>query len=313
MIKIPVGETISKAYGFAFPNFLSIVGIAWLPYLAAAIVATGLVVLVAPDLPQSLMQGQLDPFAILHVPRIFGLLIVLLFIVDCMVITQIQRKALGRHPGPVFICFSLGAPVWRMAGALFLATLVIAFLGLATIAATAAIWFAVWRLDAPYLQIVRGLAVIIAVCWLFYLCVRLTFLLPAVVVAEERIGLGRAWELGGGNFWRIFVVIVAVVVPVAIGFGVVESALLVPSLMMPWSMHPDMEAQDFARTIFRQYRTIGLIAIIFHMIERIVFMGLGNGMIASAYLALVRPAPLRQWNNEGRRVACCGRERSLSL
>ena len=52
-----------------------------------------------------------------------------------------------------------------------------------------------------------GLAGIVAVLWYIYAAVRLVFFLPAVVVAEEQIGLGRSWALGRGNFWRIIIVI----------------------------------------------------------------------------------------------------------
>lgn len=290
MRKIPVGDTISKAYGFAFSNFLSIIGIAWLPYLTVGIIAAGLVLLVAPDLPRELMQGDFDPFAMLSVVRIFSLLAVLLFIAGCMVIVGIQRKALGRHPAPVFAYFSLGAPVWRMAAAFFLAWLVIVFIGAVTAAVTVALWFAVWRLDSPYLEIVRGLAIVAAACWFIYMSVRLTFLLPVVVVAEDRIGLGRAWELGGGNFWRMLAVMIAVFVPAAIAFGILESALFGVSLVMPWHLRPEMDVQELGRMILRQYGTLSLLAIIFGVVERIFFIGLGNGMIASAYLALVQPA-----------------------
>jgi hypothetical protein len=119
--------------------------------------------------------------------------------------------------------------------------------------------------------------------------VRLTFLLPAVVVAEERIGLGRAWELGGGNFWRMFAVVIAVFVPVAIGFGIVQAAVFGASFAIPGNLRPDMDIHEFGRTLLRQYGALSLVAVAFQVIERILFMGLGNGMIASAYLALVQP------------------------
>jgi hypothetical protein len=288
MRRIPVGDTISKAYGFAFSNFLSIFGIAWLPYLAAGLVVAGLVFRVAPDLPQDLMQGNLDPFVMLRLAPIFGLVGILLFFVDCMVIAGVQNKALGHRPRPVFIYFSLGAPVWRMVAAFFLAWLVIAVIGGLTIAATAVIWSAVWRLNPPYLAIVRVLAILAAACWFVYMCVRLTFLLPAVVVAEKRVGLGRAWELGSGNFWRIFVVVIAVFLPVVIGFTILESALFGASLTMPWNLRPEMNMHELAGRVLRQ---LGLAVIIVQIVQRILFLGLGNGMIANAYQALVQPVP----------------------
>ena len=231
------------------------------------------------------MQGQFDPFVLAHVARIFGLLALLSLIVTCMVTVGIQRKALGRHPNPVFIFFSLGAPVWRMAGAFFLAGLVIFFVTLLTAGVVAAIWFASGRFLPAYATLVRIIAGIAACLWFIYLVVRLTFFLPAVVVAEERLGLGRAWELGGGNFWRIFVVAIAVFLPVAIGFAIVFSALLGPMFVMPhW--HAGMDIREAIHEVFRQSLVFSPVAIALQVLERIVFLGLGNGAIASSYLAV---------------------------
>jgi len=294
MNKIPVGETISRTYGFAFSNLLSIFGIAWLPYVVLAAIAVGLVFLVAPNLPHMLMQGQFDVDEMMHAARILSLLGIFSFIVGCMVTVGIQRKALGKHPGPVFVYFSLGAPVWRMAGALFLAFLVVFFVGLLTAAVAAVAWFAVGRFVPNYEILIRTLIVIVALCWFVYLWVRLVFFIPAVVVAEEKISLGRAWELAGGNFWRIFIVAVVVFLPVAIGFSIISSALIGSMFVMPHfgAGQPPQEAiHELMRDIMRQGLALGPVAIVLQIVERIVFLGLGNGMIADAYLGVTgKPA-----------------------
>jgi hypothetical protein len=285
MNKIPVENTISRSYGFAFSNILSVFGIAWLPYLMLVAIAVGLVFLLAPDLPRMLIQGDFDPVVLLHVSHIFGLLGLLSFIVTCMVTVGIQRKALGKHPGPVFVSFSLGAPVWRLAGALFLAGLVILFIALLTGAVAGVIWWAAGRFLPNFELLIRTIAVVAACLWLIYMSVRLTFFLPAVVVAEEGIGLGRAWELAEGNFWRIFIVFVAVFLPVAIGFGIVSSALFGPFFEMA-HFHGGMDFHEIMHAVFQHMRVVGPLMIIYQMVERIVFLGLGNGMIANAYLAV---------------------------
>jgi hypothetical protein len=285
MNKIPVGDTISRTYGFAFSNILSIFGIAWLPYVVLTAIAVGLVFLLAPDLPRMFMHGQFDPDMFMHIGHIFGLLGLLSFLAACMVTVGIQRKALGLHPGPVFVYFSLGVPVWRLAGAWFLAWLVIVFISLVTGGVTVAIWFAAGNYVPNFATLIRVLAIVAACLWVIYMCVRLMFFLPAVVVAEERIGLGRAWELAGGNFWRIFIIIIAVFLPVAIGFGIVSSAIFGPMFIMP-RFHDGMDVHEMIRMVFEQMRVIGPFMILFQIIERIVFLGLGNGMIADAYLGV---------------------------
>jgi hypothetical protein len=50
--------------------------------------------------------------------------------------------------------------------------------------------------------------------WLLYAFVRLTFLFLPATVAEHRIGIVRSWELTRGNFWRIFLIGIIVLLPV---------------------------------------------------------------------------------------------------
>jgi len=50
--------------------------------------------------------------------------------------------------------------------------------------------------------------------------VRLTFFLTPVVLGEERSGLRRSWTLGRGNFWRAFLVLLGIALPLALLEGV---------------------------------------------------------------------------------------------
>jgi hypothetical protein len=285
MNKIPVGSTIERSYSFGFTNILSIFGIAWFPYVVLVAILAGLVFLLAPDLPRMVMHGDFQMDQLPSVFRIAGLFSLLSYIVMCMVTVGIQRKALGKHPGPVFFYFSLGAPVWRLLISWFLAWLVIALIIAITAGAAAAIWFAAGNYVPQFATLIRALVVIAACLWVIYMMVRFTFFLPSVVVAEETIGLGRAWELAGGNFWRIFVVTIAVIFPVAIGFGIVSSALFGPMFIMP-QIHDHPDVHEIMRTLFSQLRVVGPFMIVFQIVERIVFLGLGNGLVANAYLAV---------------------------
>lgn len=285
MHKIPVGDTISRTYGFAFSNLLSIIGIAWFPYTLLVAIAVGLIMLLAPDFPRLLMKGDFDPSMMMHVGRIFGLLWLLSLVVACMVTVGIQRKALGKHPAPVFIYFSLGAPVWRLLGASFLALLLLILIGCITAGVTVGIWFAAGAYLPAYAGLARSIAILAATLWTIYLWVRLLFFLPAVVVAEEIIGLGRSWELGGGNFWRIVVVAIAVFVPAWIAFRIISGALFGPFIVMP-NFHENMDYHEIMHMVVQQFSVIGPFMIVAQIVERIVYLGLGNGMIADAYLGV---------------------------
>lgn len=295
MQNIPVGETVASAYGFAFAGFPSVLGTMWLPLAVLLAFDAAVVMLLAPDLPGYVMRGEFDMALIWSFHRIEGLLWLGAFIIRAMTTVGLQERALGRTKGPAYFYFSLGRPVWRMVGAEFLAILVIAVI--ATLTACAAILVAylavVFISHGGYA--VAGVAGVVAVCWLVYATVRLFFFLPAVVVAESRIGLIRSWELSQGNFWRIVGIALAVFVPVWIGLHIVLFAVIEP--MIPLDMlarfHSGMLpgdiqelAQAITKRIFLGFRGILPFLVAFSLVEQLLYAGLGNGASASAYLAV---------------------------
>jgi hypothetical protein len=293
MQKIPVGETISAAYSFAFAGFLSVLGTLWLPYVVLAAFSAGVVLLLAPDLPGHLMRGELDDSVMFGIGRVAGLIGLASIVVSAMVTVGLQERALGRVEGPTFFYFSLGAPVWRMIGAILLLILVlILILGL-LVGATVAVSIAAIHFVPHVGTAIAVIAGIVAACWYIYAVVRLSFFLPAVVVAEGQIGLGRSWELGAGNFWRIFAVMFVVFVPVAIGFGIVQNAVIGPFMPVDFhaphfhsGMSPD-EIRDayvaFAKSMLMQFRNAWPFLIVLGIIREVVNRGLGNGAIGKAY------------------------------
>ncbi len=240
MTKIPFEKTIETSYRFAFTNILSVLGVIWLPTLVFFAMLGGVLylawpeihALIPPDLavePQNAEEAR-EKFG--HVLTLFatfsrfaGVILLVGTVLRAMVIVGVLEKALGRRQGPVFVYFSLAAPVWRMVGALILAGIIIALtVALTCIAVGVAIWAAA-QYAGGVAGLVKFVAVLAAMLWIVYMTFRLVFFLPAVVVAEERIGIGRAWELGGGNFWRILGVLFAVLLPIAIVAGIVSNAL----------------------------------------------------------------------------------------
>jgi len=295
MHKLPVGETISGAYGFAFADFLSVFGIAWLPHVVYVLLIAGIVYGLAPELPTQLMRGDFDDTTIYAIRRIGGLVWLVGIIVQSMVTVGLQKKALGEMPGPTFFYFSLGAPVWRMIGAVFLAILAYILIVALTVGVTVALAVVAAKSVAHFGAAIAVILGIIASCWIIYAAVRLFFFLPAVVVAEGQIGLVRSWELGGGNFWRIFAVCFVVFIPVAIGFGILQNILIGPFLPpdLFTHFHPDMnpaELGDFYKSVlkamFHALRGALPLIIAFGLIRSIVFLGLGNGAVAKGYLGV---------------------------
>ncbi len=297
MQKIPVGETISGAYAFAFVEFLSVLGTAWFPYVILMAFDAGVILLLAPDLPGQFMRGEFDLAFLFGIRRVEGLIWLATLVVRSMVTVGLQERALGRAQGPAFFFFSLGTPVWRMIGANVLAFLLLVLILLLTCGATAAVAFATVELIPHLGTVIAVAAVIAAVCWFIYVCVRLVFFLPAVVVAEEQIGLARSWELGGGNFWRIVAVLLAVFVPVWIGMNIVWASVVGP--FIPWDLfshlNPGMTPEELGqfyvsivKRVLQAMRVALPFVIAFGLIEALIFLGLGNGAIAKAYLNMTR-------------------------
>lgn len=295
MNKLPVGETISGAYGFAFAGFLTVLGTVWLPYLVLFALDAGAVYLIAPDLPTRVVHGDIDMSLVYSWQRVRPLIFIVNFIIGSMIAVGLQQRALGQVQGPTFFYFSLGAPVWRMIGATFLALVAYVFIMVLTVAATAALVLAAIKFVAHFGVAIGVIVGILASCWLIYAGARLFFFLPAVVVAEEQIGLVRAWELGGGNFWRIFAVAFVVFVPFWIGFYIVWGAVIGP--FIPWDlfshvhsgMTPD-QANDLSFAIIKrmlqEVRVALPVFLTLFVIQQLLTLGLANGMIAKGYLGV---------------------------
>lgn len=281
--KLPVEHAIVDAYRFAFAGFLSVLGTLWLPYLILVLVALGLIRLIAPDVPQMLLTGSLDLGAGMQLLRLAVLVGIVAFIVQAMVTVDLQRKAMRTKTGPRWICFSLSGPVWRMAAASFLATIIVGIVIAVAALVCVAIWSAAGALGAAA-GLVRVIAVAATIAAIVYILLRLVFFLPAVVVAESSLGFERTWLLGGHNFWRILLVAIAIVAPVVLVFW------LLNTLFGPVPGMNGAGAQNALRALLRGgamrpglegYLKFGL-----DIVERILLVGLVNGGIASAYLAV---------------------------
>jgi hypothetical protein len=307
MKKIPLEETLGGAYRFLFTNIVSIIGTAWLPFVVFFGLCAGLVYV---SIPHEWLSGTFPHFkspqeviaALIPILCVYPAILFLMLLMAAMVLAGLMRHALGLKTTTTFVYFSLGAPVWRMLGAFVLYYLVVLLL----LAALALLFFVVYLFAVPMIPHGAGIAVLIVlgvIVFLFYIyaAVRLFFFFPAVVVAENRIGLGRSWSLGGGNFWRIVIVILLTAIPVAFVAQIITQMTVVP-IVMAQVVKLHAEAMN---TPHEQLAQIGrflhallpalpiMLAIV--LIERIALLGLTSGAIGKAYNAVTKPdAPAAQ-------------------
>ena len=305
MSKIPVGATIAQAYRFAFGGFAQILRTIWLPWL---ILATSGFLLRSSTVALSTALTTRDFANISHllIPMIpfYALTIILLF----MQIAGITQLALGIPTGSPYYYFSVGKPVWRLLGASLLVVAI--FIGsyflllaggilLGLIVGILGKLMGFSDLTRGVLAIAGVIVFIAAFGAYIYTLVRLTFFLNPVVIAEQRISFKQSWTLGSGNFWRIVVVMLAIIVPVIVvqlvlmfgflahGFpptaplhATADQIAANRALVVAWNTDMIKRSNDYWYIIYPAYAVIAGL-----------FYGLGCGAQCFAYRVLVPGEP----------------------
>ncbi len=220
MKKIPVVDTIKAAYGFVFAHLGAIIGLIWIPMVAVTVL--GFFVeqryyAAAADALASNNFTRFGPSAVSLLCFFVGA--ILLYAVMYVPVTQL---ALGQRKDGALAHFALGPAEWRMFRALaglvaflFLPALVAAYLSnlVRTMMAPG-----LASGQTPSLLATGGTQVLLLLSYfaVVYIGLRFVFLLPAVAAQEQGPVLPRAWILSGGNFWRILVIVLATLGPVAL-------------------------------------------------------------------------------------------------
>jgi hypothetical protein len=211
MKKIPVGATIAHAYRFAFGDFFRVLGVIWLPW---AILTVGGFLLLRTSAAFTTAMASHDSATIRHTVALTAPFYLLGMFMLFMQITGLTELALGVRKGSPYYYFSLGKAVWRVIGAFLLLALLVLACGIVMAAGAIALGFIMKVSNVPVLTgSVMLLAGVAAFCAYIYILVRCSFLLIPVTIAEEKISLRRVWILGRGNFWRMFVILLAVLIP----------------------------------------------------------------------------------------------------
>lgn len=268
MTKIPVGRTIAHAYGFAFLDFFRILGVMWLPMAIMWVPGIFLQQRLL-KLQAQIGTGGLSAFREMW-PFLVPLYLVMFFLLFMQMI-GIAKLALGVKKGPDWIYVSVGKPVWRLIGTclLLIAAMIIGWL--AVLLGGVVMGFLATLLtnavkNGVFTAIVGVIAVVglIALwCAYFYAVVRLTFLVVPVIAAEEEgFALARSWTLGLRNFWRMFAIILAIILP----FLLLELVFLFGFIFhgVPFPANPKDPAQAMAFQIAMNVRTLEMMQAIYH-------------------------------------------------
>lgn len=293
MVKIPFEQTITGAYRFVFSNFLSVIGISWFPFLLFAAVLAGAVMTVFPLFNGLIVEGtnnQIDTArlgaVVGQISGTFLLVAVAGLFAQAIVNVGLMRKALGQHPGPVFIFFSLGSQVWQLIGS-YLLLMLLAWGGVALAAVAITALSFLLQKSAPSAQVpVTVLLVIAAYIFAVYAMVRVSFFIPAVVVAENHIGLRRAWHLGRGNFWRIVGIMLAVLLPLGVVVSTITQAIMQLAIGAPAELRPNAtsaEIQAFFAKLAAAFVKIGPYFAVVELLYVILLSALLAGASAVAY------------------------------
>ncbi|HEX4159441.1 MAG TPA: hypothetical protein VHY79_13280 [Rhizomicrobium sp.] len=281
MTRISVAGAIRFAYGFAFEQIGAIIGLVWLPLVLVAILQF-LPYAIGTAYPGA-DPGEEGRAAALNLT--FSTVVLVLYAMNCVAVT---RQALGQRQGTASVHFTLGKPEWRMFAAIVICGLILAasvgiyiMVGSGLVAAAR---------TAPLLAIAAGVYVVAGLCAIAWLALRLIFLLPPIVVVEERVDFLRAWMLSRGNVWRFFLVMAAVTVPLLLVQSAAIIAIVGPGILAPLpdnSVAMTAALQARVAMVDRHMATIIGLALVLAPFS----LGLTLGAASYAYRALTSERP----------------------
>ena len=293
MDKIPVGATIARTYGFVFGRFFALLGIVWLSW---AVIAVGALLLRSQTMALS-AAATTHSFSgvglalLVLIP--FYLVMLVLVLMQYMGFTEL---ALGQRQGSPYFYFKLGQPLWLLVLSFVLLILIFIAIGLPMAMGigllSGALVAAGGKLAGGLAGAILGL---ILPCGFIYFVVRLSFLLAPIVVAEKHIGLKRAWTLGKGNFWRMFVIILAVALPILVIGGIAMFSVMFKGMPPPPTAGADPAQMAQYRAAVAAWqaammgRMLGYWYITYpaYIAFTVLFYGLSAAAQAFAYRALV--------------------------
>lgn len=302
MEKIPVWRSIGRAYGFAFGNLATIIGLIWLPTLILLAGGYFTIAHYFAGVLTALANG--NRYAAYAGAGYFYLYQIAALLFEAIIVVPVMRLALGLREKPASIHFALGPAELRtfaalVAYALIVLTIEIAGFVLLLIVA------GVIGYAGKTIGTIDGIAAGQVAAWIIlallaaffasilYITVRLSFLLVAVTVDEKRIDLIRAWELTHRNFWRAFWISAFVGLPVWLLYLGIQFAFVgFASAAAATGVSP-MTFQVSQSVASRMHLMLSWLPYLYAawFLVRPLSVGLSSGAAAAAYRALVPEAP----------------------
>lgn len=295
MQKVPVGDTIAFAYRFAFGEFLTLLRLSWIPLTIMMVAihflshSLPLGTIGAADPKQfSLGYGQIASFI-----AMFALQLV------CIATAIVAYTEHALHPSPDRKFFYL--PSAKVVGKVLAALLLfgLAF-GAVIISAVGIIYIAQLAgktssgMERPGGGFISTLVAISVMGAAYYAFIRATFILTPLVVAEGKIDLRRAWDLGRGNFWRYAAIALGIALPFLIA-SLAASLLFAKLVALPQSALDSAQSaaerqqmiMAWNATIGAQLRMLWPLMTIINIGIYTVMYGISAGASVFAYRALV--------------------------
>ncbi len=287
--KLPIGQTIARAYGFVFGHVGTLVRITWVPALLSAVL--GFVMDRNSLRLQDAAAGGED--AGLYVLMGSLSLTTSLFL-SAVAASGIIREVLEPGTARGIFYFPTGKTELRLFMANLRMTLAITALFvlafLVTIAALALAGVNIMDAEEPPATLATfaaGMVTIAAFVYVLVSALRLAFFLPAAVVVEIGAGLRRAHALSEGNFFRALTVLVAILFPIVMVVVMGQFALL---LLVDGSAALQQPVDVVRASIQAAIQQNLLLWEIFGAFVFILTSGLLYSASAYGYAAIVPPA-----------------------
>ena len=287
MKKIPVLDSIRYAYAFTFGHLGTIIGLIWVPMVILAVAGYFIMSYYYNSVPAAVSAGDAIAAARSGMLLIGWSLASLLL--SAVMYVAVTRQALGLREGPAVVHFALGLPELRVFSTvlgIFALALLFLMVDVGLISGAAAL-----TAKVPAANAAVGLFALAALFAIVYALIRLSFLAIPATVAEGKVGLGRAWELSRGNFWRIVAIGLAALGPIMLIALAAEVAILGPEFFLHNTAMPTNDTAQQMHDMAEQMRTASdhlpvLYGLSFLMAP--FFVGLGLAPAAFAYRALTR-------------------------
>ncbi|HEY1632597.1 MAG TPA: hypothetical protein VGF56_14875 [Rhizomicrobium sp.] len=294
MKKVAVGPTLSASYSFVFENYLRILGVVWFPIALLFAMMFWQFVPAMANMP--VPAPGADPAAMLSSLGQIFLFELVAFLLIPLLCCGITKLALGRALRWPFFYVAIDGDYWRLLLSYFLVGLI--FFGIVfftsllvgIVVGVVAVSMSGGHPDPGQLQQNMGaLRLVVAIPIygvMIAILIRFGFLLAPIVITERKLGIGRNWNLTRGNFWRIFVVVLGVLIP-AIVLSAAQYVLLAalggPSMNLAQSFGSPEAQMALSRNMMRLYATYWYVLVAAGLLFAPLFYGLFLGAAAFIY------------------------------